>query len=191
MAQASGPRGLRHVGSLSASKGNGAVRRFKKEASVILAPGDAVVLTGSAEAVTGIPLITRAQGTEGTPTTITGVMEAREVDRDNLMKKHLAAADSAYVYVNVDPLALYLVQEDGVADTLEVGDVGEACDLIVANANTTLGISQVMLDSSNAGTGDQVQILELAQRVDNALEQYSEWVVIINEHTFKSAGTII
>ena len=191
MANTSAPFGFRPVRSLNGAPESGAVRRYKKEASVILAPGDPVVLTGSSEAVTGIPLITRAQGTEGTPTTITGIVVAIEPVRTDLTKKHLAAADTGDVLVCDDPHMLFVIQDDGVSDTPAVTDIGEAADLIVANANTTVGRSQVMIDGSDIGTGDQVQLLEFVQREDNEIGAYAKWLVRINEHTYAAAGTII
>jgi len=192
MANVSKPNGLKPVRHLSGVAYNGAVRRYKKEASVIIAPGDPVVLTGSAEAVTGIPLVTRAQGTEGTPTTITGVVVAIDPNRADLTKKHMAAADTGYVLVADNPFLLFEVQDDGVSDYAVVTDIGEASDLIVSNANTTTGLSQVMVDASDIGTGDQVQLMEKVQREDNAIgEAYVRLLVRINEHTYHSAGTII
>lgn len=191
MANTSAPFGLTPVRSLNGGPESGAVRRYKKEASVILGPGDPVVLTGSAEAVTGIPLVTRAQGTEGTPTTITGVVVAIDPIRTDLTKKHLAAADTGYVLVCDDPHMLFMIQDDGDSDTPAVTDIGEAADLIVANANTTVGRSQVMIDASNIGTGDQVQLMEFVQREGNEVGAYAKWIVRINEHTYAAAGTII
>ncbi len=116
---------------------------------------------------------------------------AIEPVRTDLTKKHLAAADTGYVLVCDDPHMLFVIQDDGVSDTPAVTDIGEAADLIVANANTTVGRSQVMIDGSDIGTGDQVQLLEFVQREDNEIGAYAKWLVRINEHTYAAAGTII
>lgn len=191
MANANAPHGLSVVRTFSSGPEAFAVRRYKKEASVILAPGDPVVLTGSSEAVTGIPLITRATGSEGSPTTITGVVVAIDVNRNDLTKKHFAAADTGYVLVCDDPLALFNVIDDGVSDTLVVTDIGQGGDLVVANANTTIGKSVVMVDTSTIGTDAQVQLMEVVQKPNNAIEDYCQLLVRINEHTYHAAGTLI
>ena len=192
MANVDRPHGLKPVRMISGVAYNGSVRRYKKEASVILAPGDPVVLTGSAEAATGIPLITRAQGTEGTPTTITGVVVAIDPIRGDLSKKHMAAADTGYVLVADNADLLFEIQEDGAGDPIDVNDVGEGCDILVGDANTTIGLSVVELDSSNAGTGDQVQIMEFVQREDNEVDSANAKIIVrINEHTYRGVGTMI
>lgn len=191
MANVDAPRGLKPVRSLSSGPEGFAVRQYKKEASVILAPGDPVVLTGSAEAVTGIPLITRAQGSEGTPTTITGVVVAIDPIRTALNQKHMAAADAGYVMVCDDPNMLFELQDDGAGDTIAVGDVGQTGDLVVGNANVTIGKSIVELDTSTVGSDAQVQVMEIIQREDNEIAANAAILVRINEHTYNAAATAI
>lgn len=188
MANVDRPFGFKPVRYLSGKAYTGAVKRYKKEASTIIAVGDPVVLTGSAEAVTGIALVDRAAAGAGT---ITGVVVAIDVNRDDLSKKHLAAADSGYVLVADDPELVFEIQEDSDTSNIAITDVGEFCDIVVADANTTLGLSVVELDSSNAGTGDQVRILGLVQREDNELGANAKWEVVINEHTYKAVSTPI
>lgn len=191
MANVDNPRGLAPVSTLSGAPWNGKTRRYKKEASVILAPGDPVVLTGSAEATTGIPLITRATGSEGTPTTITGVVVAIEPNLSDLSKKHMAAADTGYVLVCDDPDVLFEVQDDADSDTFAVTDVGQGGDLVVGNANTTLGHSIVELDTSTIGSDAQVRIMGKVQREDVEVGANAKLLVKINEHTYSAAGTLI
>lgn len=188
MANLDRPHGFDPVRYLSGVPYNGSVRRYKKEASTIIAKGDAVVITGTAEATTAIPLVDRAAAGSGT---ITGVVIAIDPLTTDLSKTHLAAADTGYVLVADNPELLFQVQEDGDTDPIAITDVGEGCDIIVADANTTLGLSVMELNSDNAGTGDQVQIMELAQMADNALGAYAEWIVRINEHTYNSVATMV
>lgn len=167
---------------------HGKVRKYKKEASVILAEGDAVVLTGSAEAVTGIALIDRAAAASGT---ITGVVVGVDYDPQDLFRaNYLRAADTGYVYVLDDPSAHFYLQEDSVGGALAVTDVGRGADIAVSNADTTFGKSNMLLDSSTAGQA-QVQILELAQLEGNEIGNYATWRVRINEHTFNATATLI
>lgn len=187
MANVNRPFGFKPVRYLSGQPYSGAVSRYKKEASVIIGVGDPVVLSGSAEAVTGIPLVTRAAASG----TITGVVVAIEPNRADLSKKHLAAADTGYVLVADEPDLVFEIQEDSDSSNIAITDVGEFCDMIVADANTTTGLSNVMLDSSNAGTGDNCRILGLVQREDNELGANAKWEVMINEHTYKAVSTPI
>lgn len=181
MANSNGPFGLRPISRFDGSVYKGAVIRCKKEASVILAPGDPVIHGGNSEATpaSGIPLVTRAVGSEGSPSaSIFGVVVSRAQDTSALNKKHFAAADTGYVYVCPANGMYFEIQEDSVGGSLALTDVGRGADLIVANANTTLGISQVMLDSSTAAdSGKQLVIDELLQRVDNAQGTYGKWKV--------------
>lgn len=188
MANVDRPFGFKPVRYLSGAPYTGAVRRYKKEASTIVGIGDPVVLTGSSEAVTGIPLVDRAAAGSGT---ITGVVVAIDPIRGSLEKQYLAAADQAYVLVADQPDLLFEIQEDSDSSNIAITDVGEGCDIVVANADTDSGISQVELDSSNAGTGDQCRIMELVQREDNELGANAKWLVMINEHSYRAAQTMI
>lgn len=184
--------GLKPLRYRNGSPFDGKVTRYKKEASVILGIGDPVVLTGSAEAVTGIPLITRAAAASGT---ITGVMVGIEPIKSDLTKRGFAAADQGYCYVVDDPNVLFIIEEDGDTTPVAVTDVGEFADLAtVGDASTTTWISTVQLDSSSAADQDQLRIIELLQRPDNAIMASTAstkgiWVVAINEHTFKAVET--
>ena len=198
MANLDAPRGLKPVRYLSGQAYTGAVNEYRKEASVIIGIGDPVVLTGSASAAgtnnadrDGVPLVTRAAAGSGT---ITGVVVGVRIDssEDRLVHtKHMAAADTGYLLVADDPTLVFEIQEDGDSGTVAVTDVGEGADIVVANADTSTGYSNVELDSSNAGTGDQLQILRLVQKEANDLGANADWEVRINEHTYNSVGTMI
>jgi hypothetical protein len=188
MANTDRPFGFKPVRYSSGRAYTGAARRYKKEASTIIGIGDPVVITGTAEATTAIALVDRAAAGSGT---ITGVVVGMDPQRSDLSKNHLAAADTGYVMVADDPDLVFEIQEDGDSGTIAITDVGEFCDIVVADANTTTGMSQVELDSSNAGTGDQVRIMGMVQREDNELGANAKWEVMINEHTYKSVQTPI
>lgn len=182
---ASGATPLRY---LSGAAYTGAVNRYKKEASVVVAPGDFVVLTGTAETTTGIPLVTLAAATG----TITGCVVAIEPVRSNLSQKHLGTGDSGYVLVADEPDLLFVMQEDSVGGAMAVTAVGEFVDVVYATADTTIGLSKNMIDSSDAGTGDNLRIIECLQREDNEVAvAYAKWVVLINEHTYRAVQTPI
>lgn len=203
MANADRPRGLKHVGFLGGVPMNGGVRRYRKEASVILGLGDPVVITGSSSTkgtnnadAGGIALVTRASAASGT---ITGVAVGFFIDTGSVERgqhtKHMAAADTGYVMVVDHPHALFEIQEDSVGNNLVVGDVGEGVDITIGNANTTTGYSICEIDSSTSaaqiGNADQLRVLELVDRPDNVLGANAKWIVLINEHSYAAAQTMI
>jgi len=198
MANLDAPFGLRPVRYASGHAYTGAANRYRKEASTIIGIGDPVVRTGTASTAgtnnadtTGVPLVDRAAAGSGT---ITGVVVAIEkIDSGTGDRatdtKHMAAADTGYLLVADDPNLIFECQEDG---AMAVTAVGEAADLAtVADADTNTGLSKIEIDSSNAGTGDQLKILRLANRPDNELGANAVWEVMINEHTDKAATTMI
>ena len=96
--------------------------------------------------------------TDGYDVTLTGTgMEVTGI---------LNAADSGYLNVIDDPTVLFEIQEDSGSANLAITDVGQAFDLIVANANTVTGVSVMELDSS--AEQDMIQVMSLVQREDNA-----------------------
>lgn len=182
------PNGLKPVRYSSGKAYTGATRRYYKSASTIIGVGDPVVLTGTADS-DGVPAVDRAAAGSGT---ITGIVVGREPDRDNLSKKHMAAADTGYLLVADDPDLIFEIQEDGAASQIAATDVGEFCDIVIGDASTTTGLSICELDSSNAGTGDQLRIVARVQREDNDLGNVgTRWEVQINEHTHKAVQTPI
>ena len=188
------PYGFRPVGTLNGTSWQGQVFTYKKEASVIITTGDPVVLAGSAEAGTGIATITRAQGSEGTPGTITGVVVGIAPIRSDLSKTYLAAADEGYVRVCVGANVLYQIQEDAVGGNIALTSIGQGADMVVADGDTTTGYSQTLIDSSTAGTDAQLQLLGIVQNTDELSSigsGFQNFIVRINENTFAGAGTLI
>ncbi len=191
MANKDAPRGLTPV-QVQSGPFTGKEKMYKKEASTIIGVGDCVVLTGSSEAVTGIALVDRAAAASGT---ITGVVTRIDPIRTSLGQKHLNASDTGYIFVADDPNQLFEIQEDSVGNNLLVTDVGEGVDLVVGDANTTTGRSIMEIDSSTSagetGNADQLRLMGLKQSSDNALGANATWIVLINEHTYKAAQTMI
>ena len=185
MANVDRPYGFKPVKHLTG--GEIRTRRYKKEASTIIGIGDAVLITGSSEADTAIPLVDRASAGSGT---ITGIVVAIDPQRGDLSKNYLAAADSGYLLVCDDPDVLFSIQDDA-SGAPAVTDIGEAADIAVANADTNTGRSNMEINGSDIGTGDQVQLMELIQREDNELGDNAEWLVRINEHSYRPVAAPI
>lgn len=200
MANLNAAHGLRPLRYLSGVAYTGAVTRYRKEAAVILGVGDPVVHAGSSSTAgtngaleTGIPTITRAAAAAGT---ITGVALWMEKDAGTAGRAHdtlhLASADRGYVYVADDPHLIFEGMEDSVGGSIPVTAVGEGVDLIVTDANTSTGLSNVMLDSSTSPGGtDQLRVFALLNTPSNELGTNARWEVMINLHTYNAAQTMI
>lgn len=184
--------GLRPVGTFGAAFYQGRTRMYKKEASVAMAPGDIVVATGTCSTTDpSFPLITIGVGSEGSKSTaITGVVVGIVPNYNDLTKQALAAADTGFVLVDVDPRTIYEVSEDGVAGYMAVTAVGGGVDLIWSTYDTLTQRSNVLIDSSTIGTsGQQLKILGLAQGPGIAVgDSTARWDVMINAHEFASTS---
>lgn len=185
MANSNAPFGFLPVRRLSGK--DFALRKVKKEASTIIGIGDPVVLTGSAEAGTGIALVDRAVGSEGSPGTITGIVVGIDPLRTDLSKQYYAAADTGYLLIVIATSDLVCeIQEDSVGNNLAVTDVASGFQMVVINANTTTGRSKVMLDSSTTTTttsSSQMQVIGKSQRPNIAIGAYCVWEVTFTRGT--------
>lgn len=90
------------------------------------------------------------------------------------------------------PDVVFEVQEDSDTSTIAAADVGENADMITYAAGTTISGRSIMeLDSStHVATAAQFRILGLSKRPGNILGSFAKWLVVINEHEFKTAGGV-
>lgn len=197
MANLDAPFGFKPVRYSDGRAYTGAVNEYRKEASVIIGIGDAVVITGDSSTVgtnnadrDGVPLVDRAAGASGT---ISGVVVGFRKDNDRerfTHAKRMAAADTGYLLVADDPHLIFEIQEDSDGGSLARTDVGRGVDIIVANANANTGLSNMEIDSSTAGQA-QLRVIRLAQRPNNDVGTNAVWEVMINEHTYNATQTLI
>jgi hypothetical protein len=199
MANVNAPKGLVPKQRLGGGMTHKA-RPYRKEASVILGIGDPVVLTGEGSVAgtngalkDGEALVTRASTSSSTTGVVVGLIhDFVNSDAGKAFKStHMAAADKGTVLVIDDPHAIFEIQEDSDSGAIAKTAVGEFCDFIIADADTARGTSKVMLDSSNAATGDNLRLLNLTDKVGNEIGNYAIWDVMINEHTYNAVGTPI
>lgn len=102
---------------------------------------------------------------------------------------YLASGASGYVFAIPVRNAVFEIQEDSVGGNMAVTAISEFCDLTFGAGSTTTGLSGCELDSSDAGTGDNVRILRLVNRPDNALGTNARWEVEFNEQAEAAVGT--
>lgn len=164
---------------------DGSVISFYKTANVIIAPGDPVVVTGSFDSATGLPLVTRATGTEGTPSSITGWVVTIAPLITDLSKTYLAAADSGTLFVATNPELVVALQSNA---TLATTTALKGCNLIVTNANTNIGLSQVQLDAANVTIGTQMKLLYPLAQTNNALDDAYPWMACMTNESSYNPG---
>src|SRR3990167_465063 len=188
--------GLRPVQHLDGSPWNGKVNMYLVPSTDgnTMFVGDPVVSAGSSGAagtvVNGIDvegMATIARPTAGS--TLRGVIVGFLPNQDNLVQLHRAASQNRIALVVDAPDVVFEVQEDSDTSTVQATEVGFNADMITyAAGSTTTGRSIVELDSSTAGSGAaQFRILGLAKRPGNILGSFAKWLVVINEHEFKTA----
>lgn len=189
MANADAAFGLRPVGGLDGSPYNGGTIRCVIPSSDSTATfiGDFVKLTGSA--------VTTADGTfpaviQGTAAAeIFGVVTAFEANADDLGAQYRKASTQRFCQVVPALDNLFAVQAD---EDIEVGDIGQTADLTVVAGSTVTGLSGIELDSSDIGTGGNVQILGVYNAPDNDLSTNNPVVIVrINESSLRGDGTAV
>ncbi len=101
---------------------------------------------------------------------------------------HVAStAGTNYVLVADDPRQLFMMQEDSVGGThYALTDISGNSNLVAgAGGSTTSGWSSWMADSSStpgSTAGDQIRLIDILRRTDNAVGNYCKWIVRINNH---------
>lgn len=200
MANSDTPFGARPVQHLDGSPWNGKVNMYYVPSTygTILGIGDFVIGDADAGAagvtvngvdVEGMPSITRAAANSAT---LVGVIVGFLPLQTDLSKLHNPASTARIALVCDAPDVVYEIQEDSDGGALAVADVGKNADTITAaDANTTTGRSVIEIDSSTAvSTTAQLRILGLAKRPGNVLGSFAKWLVVINEHTYKTTTGI-
>lgn len=191
MANADAAFGLRPVRYLSGAPYNGAANKYYIPASDTSAAayiGSLVKLTGGADA-DGIPVVT---SNVSTGNAVVGVVVGVVPEtRDSLTYR--ANSTARYVWVADDPNLLFEVQEDSDGGALAATAAGATATLIgFTSGSTTTGLSAIEIDSSGlsetSDTDDDVRIISLVQRPDNAVGANAKWLVRLNVHAYVNAG---
>lgn len=195
MANVDSPFGLRPVRYQGGGPYNGAANRYYVPATdnVAIYLGGLVKLAGSADA-NGIPSVT---GNVSTGNAVVGVVVGFEPvagagaqGRDSLIYR--AASTERYVLVADDPNLLFEIQDDGDGATPAAGDVGNTADITgFTSGSTVTGRSAIEIDISTktaAGDGtEDVFMVSLSQRPDNAFGVNARWLVRLNNHAYVDA----
>ena len=86
-----------------------------------------------------------------------------------------------------DPNQLFIMQSD---EDIEQADFGKNADVVVGTGSTTTGVSAMELDSSTIATTAalNLKLIGIYDTPGNALGNFCQVVVKINEHLYGSAG---
>lgn len=187
MANNDAPRGLWPVRHQGGAAWTGAAKRYyipASDSSAAAYLGCLVKIAGSADA-NGVMSVT---ANVATGDAVLGVVVGVEAVTDD-STIYRANSTERYVFVADDPNLIFSVQEDSVGGALAATAVGNTADLIgFTTGSTTTGLSAIEIDSSTAtasgdGTED-VFILGLDRREDNAIGVNAKWLVRLNNHSF-------
>lgn len=187
MANADTPFGLRPVRYVSGAPYNGAANKYYIPATDTDSAayiGSLVKLTGGADA-NGVPVVTANVATSNP---VVGVVVGVVPETADSLK-YRANSTARYVWVADDPNLLFEVQEDSVGGALAATAAGATCQLTgFTSGSTVTGLSAIELDSSNVSetsdTDDDVRIISLVQREDNAVGTNAKWLVRLNVHQY-------
>ena len=151
--------------------------------------GDLVTADATADSVTGLRGVNQAAASDA----CIGVVVGFEVDPTNLNTPMYRAANTKrVVYVADDPNLLFIAQEDGDTDPLEMVDAGLNVNFVVGSGSTTTGASGMQIDSDTENTTATLplKLIEAVQSPNNELvaagQAYTRWVVKINNHQLGS-----
>lgn len=191
MANADNATGLRPVRYLSGAPYNGAANKYYIPATDTDSAayiGSLVKLTGGADA-DGIPAVT-ANVSTGNPVVGVVVGVLSESSDSTIYRENSTAR---YVLVADDPNLMFEVQEDSTGGALAATAAGATCQLTgFTTGDTATGFSGIELDSSNVSevsdTDDDVRIIGLVQRPDNAVGTNAKWLVRLNVHQYVNAA---
>ena len=93
-------------------------------------------------------------------------------------------------YINVlvadDPYQLFVIEEDTGGSALTIAAIGAGVDMafLATSGSTLSGVCNVVLDRSTVGTntGQQLALVKLWDKDDNAYGNYAKWIVRIHNH---------
>lgn len=197
MANVNAPFGLRPIRYASGAPYNGACNPyFATGATGAIYIGDPVVGAGSANsaAVQGyeigqLPTVTVAADGDGDP--ILGVcVGVLPVTADSL--RYRADSTDRIIMVADDPALVFIGQCDTAGTDWAVTDVGAYANLLVGTGSTYTGLSGWTLDTTDgpdpADPSNQLRIMRLHPKPNNAVGEFAIWEVMINNHMLANVG---
>ena len=196
MANNNAPAGLVPVEYLSGSPWNGKTRRYHIPSTDgnAYAIGDPVTLLGTSDAA-GVPSVVLATPGSGMLGPVMGMggtaYGGPSVDPTNLNTTIIPATKTRdyYVLVADDPNILFEVQEIGTGTPLAATEIGLNCNL-VAGTNSGYLSGWLLTNTTEATTSTlDVKLMGLRQIPNNVFGAYAKWLVLINNHKYRTGIT--
>jgi hypothetical protein len=192
MANANAPFGLRPVGKLSGAPFAGAVRAFSVAAGdgTAIYIGDPVKGAGTSQFINGQTYSDVVQAATGD--VLTGVVVGVE-PVTSTSTIYRVASTQRIVYVNVDPDALFEIQQGTGGTALNANDIGLNANFAVSAGSATTGLSGVTLNNVGEATTNtlDLKIIGIVNRADNdpgsavtTGGDASRFLVRINRHQY-------
>ena len=178
MANTNKPFGFRWVGSLADGAISGKIQKFYTNSSTAFYVGDPVKTEGTYGHVNAGEPDLPAVEKSANGNVVLGVVAGFAPTPSNLELKYHTASTAQYVYVNVDPMALYEVQGDSTVWTSD--DIGTNADITVSTGSTTTGVSNAVITNPSESATASVLIVGMATTPGNEMGAYCKFLVKMN-----------
>lgn len=192
MANTNFPWGLRPVQNMGSATYSGKIMQFSVAAGYATAMfvGDPVVIAGTSQFINGQVFSDIQQAATGNVMAgvVVGFLAA---DRDSLVYR--AASTQRIALVNIDPNALFEIQQVTGGTPLTANDIGLNANFVVGTGSTVTGQSGVTLDNTTEATTNtlDLKIVGMPSRADmdpgtavGTGADASRFYVRINRHLF-------
>lgn len=193
MANANRPGGLKPVKYLNGSPWNGQANLYYIGASEsALYVGDPVTLsgTGDTNGIAGISIGVAGSAVIGAIVGFVVVepgvsLVATTLD---LTTRYNPASTAGYALVADDPNIIFEIQDGMTSTFIQVTDIGQNLNFLIAAGATTHSDSGTTTATSVAGTQTcNLKLMGMVQRVDNTVgAQYQKVLVKINNHVYSA-----
>lgn len=199
MANQNKPSGLSPVKYLGGADwdGKGNIYFIGSANTDILSIGDPVKLSGDGDTVRGIPGVVRATAGATAVGVILAIGTSPDggpyIDPTNLSVVAAPATKTKNYYALIadDPSTIFQAQEVNSGTALTSAAIGENIDFLAANPATGVNVSAFTLDNANHDTTStrNCKLLGLARLPNNAFGLASQWLVLINNHAYRTGIT--
>lgn len=199
MANANRPSGLAPVKYLNGADWDGGGNMYfigSAEANK-LSIGDPVKLSGDGDTTRGIPGVVQATAGAACVGVIAAIGTNAEggpyIDPSNLSIVQAPATKTQNYYALVidDPNVIFEVQEGGASTALTSAAIGENIDFLAAAPATGVVVSGFTVNNGAHDTSStrNCRLFGLVRRSDNAFGAFAKWLVLINNHQYRSGVT--
>lgn len=183
MANSDAPKGATPIGTLSGADWVGTLREveFLASDSTACFVGDFVKLTGTTGTDGTTPVAAQAAAGDSVVGAIVSFLP--DFANESFDSIYRTASTSRKALVAMGKDVLYAMQEDSVGGSIAATAAGSNADVIVGSGSTVTGLSGMEIDSSSVTTSTaQLRIHHIQNVPGNALGDYADWVVSINEN---------